>query len=104
MSLPRRPRRRLQHRRLYRAVGLDQNRNRRPAAPALIARKLMLLDVVLSEPHADWIATEAEKVTLFSEQFRVSLDDLPRRALIAEGEELRRTMHEKLWTPRAAEK
>jgi hypothetical protein len=76
---------RLQHRRLYRAVGLDQNRNRRPAAPALIARKLMLLDVVLSEPHAEWIATEAEKVALFTERLRVLPDDLPRGTLIAEG-------------------
>jgi hypothetical protein len=76
---------RLQHRRLYRALGLDQNRNRRPAAPALIARKLMLLDVVLSEPHAEWTATEAEKVALFTKRFRVPLDDLPRGTLIAEG-------------------
>src|SRR5262245_16899791 len=76
---------RLQHRRLYRAVGLDQNRNRRPAAPALIARKLMLLDVVLSEPHAEWIVTEAEKVALFTERCGVSPDDLPRGTLIAEG-------------------
>ena len=76
---------RLQHRRLYRAVGLDQNRNRRPAAPALIARKLMLLDVVLSEPTAEWVATEAEKVALFTERFGVSLDDLPRATILAEG-------------------
>jgi len=76
---------RLQHRRLYRAVGLDQNRNRRPAAPALIARKLMLLDVVLSEPTAEWVATEGEKVTLFTERFRVSEDDLPRATLVAQG-------------------
>ena len=76
---------RLQHRRLFRALGLDQNRNRRPAAPALIARKLMLLDVVLSEPNADWIATEAEKVALFTERFGVPQDDLPRGTLIADG-------------------
>jgi hypothetical protein len=76
---------RLQHRSLYRAMGLDQNRNRRPAAPALIARKLMLLDVVLSEPNAEWVATEAEKVALFTERFGVSQDDLPRGTLIAEG-------------------
>jgi hypothetical protein len=76
---------RLQHRRVYRALGLDQNRHRRPAAPALIARRLMLLDVVLSEPHAKWLATEVEKVTLFTERFGVALDDLPRGTLVAEG-------------------
>jgi hypothetical protein len=76
---------RLQHRALYRALGLDQNRNRRPAAPALIARKLMLLDVVLSEPNADWIATESEKVALFTTRFGVAANDLPRATLIAEG-------------------
>jgi hypothetical protein len=84
---------RLQHRGLYRALGLDQNRNRRPAAPALIARKLMLLDVVLSEPTAEWLLTEADKVALFAERFGVPADDLPRDTLIAEGADPHTTRH-----------
>jgi hypothetical protein len=84
---------RLQHRGLYRALGLDQNRNRRPAAPALIARKLMLLDVVLSEPNADWLATEADKVELFTTRFGVSSDDLPRTTLVAHGADPHTTRH-----------
>lgn len=76
---------RLQHRALYRALGLDQDRHRRPAPPAVIARRLMLLDVVLSEPAAEWVATEADKVALFTGRFAVSRADLPRHTLIAEG-------------------
>jgi hypothetical protein len=84
---------RLQHRGLYRALGLDQNRNRRPAAPALIARKLMLLDIVLSEPGADWVATEADKVALFTTRFGVSSHDLPRSTLVADGADPHTTRH-----------
>ena len=64
---------------VYRAIGEDDNRNRRTTSPALIARKLMLLDVVLSMPAADWMATEADKVALFTGEFGVPIADLPQR-------------------------
>ena len=35
-------------------------------APAVIARKLMLLDYVLTVPEGDWYATEEDKVALFN--------------------------------------
>jgi hypothetical protein len=64
---------------IYRALGQDDNRNRRAASPALIARKLMLLDYVLSEPTVEWLATEQDKIALFRERFGVALSELPQR-------------------------
>jgi hypothetical protein len=67
----------LQSRPLYRAIGQEDNRNRRATSPALIARKLMLLDLVIGEPQAEWYVTEAEKVALFTEHFRVPVRNCP---------------------------
>jgi hypothetical protein len=64
---------------LYRAIGQEDNRNRRTISPALIARKLMLLDFVLGEPDVRWFATEDEKVSLFVHDFGVPEVDLPKR-------------------------
>jgi len=64
---------------LYHALGQEDNRNRRPVSPAQIARKLMLLDIVIGRRDVSWYATEADKVDLFVRQFTVPLDVLPRR-------------------------
>lgn len=64
---------------LYRAIDQEENRNRRVTAPALIARKLMLLDFSLSQPADEWLVTEQDKVALFRDRFQVPLSDLPRR-------------------------
>ena len=64
---------------IYRAIDQPENRNRRTASPALIAQRLMLLDHVLREPADAWFATEADKVALFTERFRVPHADLPQR-------------------------
>ncbi|MEQ1759615.1 MAG: hypothetical protein ABL986_14960, partial [Vicinamibacterales bacterium] len=68
---------------LYRALALDHNRNQRHVSPALIARRLMLLDVVLSQPNVPWLATESDKVAIFTGEFHIALEDLPRRTLVA---------------------
>ena len=65
---------------LYAAVQQEDNRNRRHASPALVARKLMLLDFVLSQPTHDWYVTEPEKVTLFTDQLHVPRESLPQRS------------------------
>jgi hypothetical protein len=75
----------LQSRTLYRAIGQEDNRNRRATSPALIARKLMLLDLVISEPQAEWYVTEADKVALFTERFRVPMPSLPQRRYVGGG-------------------
>ena len=64
---------------IYAALGEPDNRNRRPVAPAQVARKLMVLDYVLSEPAVPWIATEQEKVALFRDRLGIPEQDLPRR-------------------------
>jgi hypothetical protein len=64
---------------VYRALGEDDNRNRRLAGPALIARKLMLLDFVISEPGGEWLATETDKVAAFTERYLLARADLPQR-------------------------
>lgn len=64
---------------VYRAIGQDDNRNRRATSAALIARKLMLLDFVLAQPADEWVATEADKVALFRDRYDMALAHLPRQ-------------------------
>jgi hypothetical protein len=65
---------------IYGALQQEDNRNRRYASPALIARKLMVLDFVLDEPERDWFVTEQEKLHLFAECLHVPPHALPRRS------------------------
>ena len=67
---------------IYDAIGQPDNRNRRTASAALIARKLMVLDYVVARPHLDWSATEEDKVALFVDRFGVPPLDLPQRVYI----------------------
>ena len=68
---------------LYRALGQDDNRNRRQTSPALVARKLMLLDYLLAHPEPEWVATEQDKVALFTGRFGLTRADLPGRSYFA---------------------
>jgi hypothetical protein len=68
----------VQARSIYRALGHEDDRNRRHTSPAYVARKLMLLDLVLSEPQAEWFATEADKVALFTKRYHLPANALPR--------------------------
>jgi len=70
----------LKSRTIYRAMGQEHNRNRRDATPAQIARKLMVLDYVLSHRDISWYATEKEKIELLT-GLGVPLGDLPRPAV-----------------------
>jgi hypothetical protein len=69
----------LQARAIYRAISEPELRNRREASAALIARRMMVLDYVLSHADVEWLSTEDEKVDLFA-RFGVPLRDLPQRA------------------------
>ena len=53
---------RIAARRIYRALGAEHVRHRRPAAPEVVLRRLLSLDYVLEHPHAAWLPTEDEKV------------------------------------------
>jgi hypothetical protein len=70
----------LQGRAVYRAIGEDDNRNRRPASAAQMARKVMLLDIVIGRQHVTWFATERDKRDLFVNQLGVPARVLPRRS------------------------
>src|SRR5688572_12185687 len=48
----------------------------------------MLLDLVLSEPDVEWVATEREKVALFTGRWPVPLTELPRSAPELEGDQV----------------
>jgi hypothetical protein len=71
----------LRAKRIYQAIEQDDNRNRH-VSPALIARKVMLLDVVLAHPDLTWLATEQDKVALFTDRFHVPVADLPQRNFV----------------------
>jgi hypothetical protein len=73
----------LHGRSIYRALGQDDNRNRRRASLAAIGRKLMILDFVISEPDVEWYATQDDKVELFTKRFGVPLADLPQQTFAA---------------------
>jgi hypothetical protein len=73
----------LHARAIYRAIGQDENRNRRTASAALIARKIMVLDYVLGHSELDWLATEADKVDLFADRCGVPQADLPQQTFVA---------------------
>ena len=55
------------------------------SSPAAIARKLMLLDYVLTVPDAEWHATEEDKVTFFTRELGVPIGDLPQSSVRTEG-------------------
>ena len=69
----------LHSRTLYRAIGQEDNRNRRDVSAALMARRVMLLDFVLAHGDVEWIATEADKLDVFADRLGVPRSDLPRR-------------------------
>jgi hypothetical protein len=63
---------------VYAALNVPGHSNRQ-LTPSFVARQLMLLDFVLSQPNAMWLATEAEQVEFFSEHLGVVPAALPRQ-------------------------
>ena len=57
----------------------------------MIARKLMLLDSVLTAPDAEWYATEEDKVALFTRELGIPLGDLPQRVYAPTNRQRRTT-------------
>jgi hypothetical protein len=68
----------LSARTIYRLLKQEDNRNRREASAALIARKIMVLDYVLAHSEVEWLATEADKFELFADRFGIPQGDLPK--------------------------
>ncbi|MYG74180.1 MAG: hypothetical protein F4198_01165 [Acidobacteria bacterium] len=55
----------LYRRRLYRTLGIENNRHRRSGTAELVMRRLLSLDYVLDHDDLDWLPTEPEKVAYF---------------------------------------
>ena len=53
---------RIAARRIYRALGVEHVRHRRPAAPEVVLRRLLSLDYLLERLRTSWLPTDAEKV------------------------------------------
>ena len=69
---------RIAARRLYRALGVEHVRHRRPAAPEVVLRRLLSLDYLLERRRTSWLPTEVEKVDALTAA-GVARDVLPRR-------------------------
>ena len=69
---------RIAARRLYRALGVEHVRHRRPAAPEVVLRRLLSLDYLLERPRTSWLPTEAEKVDALTAA-GIAREVLPRR-------------------------
>lgn len=65
---------------IYRAIGEEDNRNRRPRPPFSIKAKLMALDFVLAHRDCQFLATEGEKVYHFCAELGIAQALLPRKA------------------------
>ncbi len=68
---------------IYRAIGDEDNRNRRPRTVFSIKAKLMALDFVLAHPAARFLATEREKLEYFCGQGGVDRALLPGKTYAA---------------------
>ena len=63
---------------VYRALGVENIRHRKPAGNAIVMRRLLSLDFVLEHPGMNWLPTEGEKVE-FIEEIGVPSRLIPRR-------------------------
>jgi hypothetical protein len=70
----------VQNKRLYRAIGELNNRNRKPVTVARAVERLMVLDAVLAERSLRWLGTEREKVEYFRGATTLRPQELPHLA------------------------
>jgi hypothetical protein len=64
-------------RRLYRQIDRENIRNRREHEIEFIQRRVAMLDYVLSHPQWEYLETEPEKVSYFSNQLKIPSHFLP---------------------------
>ena len=63
---------------IYRALGVENIRHRRPASKPVVMRRLLSLDFVLEHPGMNWLPAEPEKVEFF-QKLGLPLRLIPRR-------------------------
>ena len=81
---------------LYRAIGDENSRHRRPVALARALERMLILDAVVADRDLTWLATEAEKVTHFTQVRQVPYEDLPSLKFRGHGTETVRYFPDKL--------
>ncbi len=63
---------------LYRALGIENNRHRKPGSPEVTMRRLLSLDYVLEHQDLHWLPTEPEKLAYFR-RLGIPVTTLPQR-------------------------
>lgn len=63
---------------LYRALGIENNRHRKPGSPEVTMRRLLSLDYVIEHQDLHWLPTEPEKLAYFR-RLGISVTTLPQR-------------------------
>ena len=86
----------IHNKRLYRAIGEPDNRHRRPTTLPRAIERLMVLDAVLTDRDANWLATEREKVSHFTLLCQVLQRDLPALVFRSDDGETARYFPDKL--------
>src|SRR5688572_17387301 len=81
---------------LYRAIGDENNRHRRPVALARALERMLVLDAVVGDHRLTWLATETEKVTHFTTACRIAHRDLPSVTFRGQGAQTVRFFPDKL--------
>ena len=69
---------RISSKEIYRALGIENVRQRREGDDSVMLRRLLSLDYVLEHPEFSWLPTEPEKVSFF-ESLGIDHSRLPRR-------------------------
>jgi hypothetical protein len=62
---------------VFRALGEEDNRNRRRHEPQTIKARLMGLEYVISRPGVRWFPTETDRVSLFTDELGIGREFLP---------------------------
>ena len=86
----------VQHKGLYRAIGEENSRYRRPTTIGRAIERLMVLDGVIDARDLTWLATETDKVTYFTRNHRIPHHDLPLLTFRSDDRETVRYFPEKL--------
>lgn len=81
---------------LYRVIGEQDNRNRRPTVLARAIERVMMLDGVLADRTRTWLATEHDKVAYFTSQLGIRRSDLPVRVYEGRNSDTARYFPDKL--------
>ncbi len=70
---------------VYKALRIENSRNRRSHQPFVLKTKLMTLDFILSHPEAQFLGSESERVALFTDVLKLPKTILPVKFYASKG-------------------